>query len=109
MADPIVRRMQAPELSTYLENYQPLLIDVREHWEFEICHLADSINIPMGQIPQYMETISEAPECVIICHHGIRSLQVIRYLLQYKMEHLINLDGGIDAWAREVDLNMPLY
>ena len=109
MADPIVQRMQATELSTYLENSQPLLIDVREPWEFEICHLADSINIPMAQIPHYLETISEAQECVMICHHGVRSLHVIRYLQQYKMGHLINLEGGVDTWAREVDLNMPLY
>jgi rhodanese-related sulfurtransferase len=109
MADPIVQRMQATELSTYLQNSQPLLIDVREPWEFEICHLADSINIPMAQIPHYLEIISEARECVMICHHGVRSLHVIRYLQQYKMGHLINLEGGVDTWAREVDLNMPLY
>ena len=104
-----MQRMNAPELSTYLENAQPLLIDVREPWEFEICHLSGSINIPMGRVPQYLEMISEARECVMICHHGVRSLHVIRYLQQYKMGELINLEGGVDAWAREVDLNMPLY
>ena len=104
-----MQRMNALELSAYLENSQPLLIDVREPWEFEICHLSGSINIPMGRIPQYLEMISEAPECVMICHHGVRSLHVIRYLQQYQMGELINLEGGIDAWAREVDLNMALY
>ncbi len=101
--------MAAAELSTYLRNAKPLLIDVREPWEFEICQLPGSTNIPMGQIPQHLETICQAQECVIICHHGVRSMNVIQYLLRQKTEHLINLDGGVDAWAREVDTDMPLY
>jgi rhodanese-related sulfurtransferase len=101
--------MSVTELHAYLLNAEPLLIDVREPWEFEICQLADSINIPMGQIPQHLEIIGQAQKCVMICHHGVRSMNVIRYLLQQKMEHLINLDGGLDAWAREVDSDMPLY
>ncbi len=101
--------MAAAELSTYLRNAKPLLIDVREPWEFEICQLPGSTNIPMGQIPQHLETICQAQECVIICHHGVRSMNVIQYLLRQKTEHLINLDGGVDAWAREVDADMPLY
>ena len=101
--------MAAAELRNYLQNAKPLLIDVREPWEFEICQLPDSTNIPMGQIPQYLETIRQAQECVIICHHGVRSMNVIQYLLQQNIEHLINLDGGVDAWAREVDADMPLY
>ena len=101
--------MAAAELRNYLQNAKPLLIDVREPWEFEICQLPDSTNIPMGQIPQYLETIRQAQECVIICHHGVRSMNVIQYLLQQNIEHLINLDGGVDAWAREVDSDMPLY
>jgi len=101
--------MSAIELYTYLQNAKPLLIDVRESWEFDICQLAGSINIPMGQIPQHLETIRQAPETIMICHHGVRSMNVIQYLLQQKIDQLINLDGGVDAWAREVDTDMPLY
>jgi rhodanese-related sulfurtransferase len=101
--------MQAPELCAYLENSRPLLIDVREPWEFEICHLPGSVNIPMGEIMEHLKTIREAGECVMICHHGVRSLQVIEYLQQQDIKHMINLEGGVDAWAREVDINMPLY
>jgi len=101
--------MQASELSAYLENSEPLLVDVREPWEFEICHLPGSVNIPMGQVAQHLETIREARECVMICHHGVRSLRVIEYLQQQDIQHMINLEGGVDAWAREVDKNMPLY
>ena len=101
--------MSATELYAYLQNTKPLLIDVREPWEFDICQLVGSINIPMGQIPQHLETIRQAPEAVMICHHGIRSMNAIQYLLRQKIDRLINLDGGVDAWAREVDPDMPLY
>jgi len=104
-----VQKIQANELSDYLQNSEPLLVDVREPWEFEICRIPGSINIPMGQVPQHLETIREATECVMICHHGVRSLNVIRYLQQQGIEHSINLEGGVDAWARAVDVNMPLY
>jgi len=101
--------MQVPELCTYLENSRPLLIDFREPWEFEICHLSGSVNIPMGEIAQHLKTIREARECVMICHHGARSVQVIEHLRQQGIRHMINLEGGVDAWARLVDKNMPLY
>ena len=104
-----VQRLQATELAAYLQNSEPLLIDVREPWEFEICHINGSINIPMAQIPQHLQTIREVPECVMICHHGVRSMHVIQYLQQQKFEHLINLEGGVEAWAREVDADMPVY
>ncbi len=86
-----------------------MLFDGREPWEFEICQIRDSINIPMAQIPGQLETIRDAQECVMICHHGIRSMNIIQYLNQQNIEHLINLDGGVDAWARKVDVTMPLY
>ena len=104
-----MQRMKASELAQYLTTSKPLLVDVREPWEFEICQLADSINIPMATIPNNLQPIQAADECVIICHHGVRSMNVIRYLMQQDIEHLINLDGGVDAWAQAVDRDMALY
>ena len=101
--------MSAFETNQHLQHSKPLLVDVREPWEFEICHIDNSINIPMGQIAQHLERLRNAQECVVICHHGLRSMNVIQYLLQQDIDHVVNLDGGIDAWAREIDLNMPLY
>ena len=89
--------MQAIELAEHLKNSQPLLIDVREPWEFDICHLEDSTNIPMGQIPQHLSMIGAAEECVVICHHGVRSLHVIQYLQNQRIDRLINLEGGVEA------------
>lgn len=104
-----MRRMNAPQLAAYLEDADPLLLDVREPWEFEICHIDGSINLPMSQLPRQLERLDGAEEIVVICHHGIRSLQVAGYLQQQYDGELINLDGGVDAWAREVDSAMALY
>jgi rhodanese-related sulfurtransferase len=47
---------------------------------------------------------------VVICHHGIRSLQVARYLEEHLgFSNVINLAGGVDAWARDVDRQMAVY
>jgi rhodanese-related sulfurtransferase len=101
--------MTAPQLAAHLQQTKPLLLDVREPWEFGICHIDGSINVPMGQIPQSVDQFQDAEEIVVICHHGIRSRHVIRFLQQQITDGLINLDGGLDAWAREVDVDMPLY
>lgn len=104
-----MQRMQPAELADYLTHAKPLLIDVREPWEFEICQLENSVNIPMARIPNHLAQIREAEECVIICHHGVRSMNVIQYLLQQDINNLINLDGGVDGWAQTVDRDMALY
>jgi rhodanese-related sulfurtransferase len=101
--------MSATEMAAHLQQASPLLLDVREPWEFEICHIEGSTNLPMGQIPQRVEDLPESGEIVVICHHGVRSQQVIRFLQGQMTASLINLDGGVDAWAREVDRDMPLY
>jgi len=86
-----------------------MLLDVREPWEFEICNIDGSINIPMGQISQQLGELQTANEIVVICHHGVRSQQVIRFLQQRSGATLVNLDGGVDAWARVIDPDMPVY
>jgi len=101
--------MSAPELAAHLQQASPLLLDVREPWEFDICHIAGSNNLPMGQIQQRVEELADSGEIVVICHHGVRSQQVILFLQGQMDASLINLDGGVDAWAREVDRDMPLY
>lgn len=104
-----MQHMDAAQLAEYLKTSKPQLIDVREPWEFEICALEDSINIPMAQIPRHLSTFTTVKVSVVICHHGVRSLHVIQYLQQQGIESLINLDGGVDAWAHLIDKNMPLY
>ena len=103
--------MSAVELRNYLQfsHATPLLLDVREPWEYEKCHLEDSLLIPMRQIPSAMNELDQDQEIIVICHHGIRSRSVAMYLANNEFSQVINLTGGIDAWAKQVDHTMPTY
>ncbi len=103
--------MTPVELEHYLEQTTtlPLLLDVRENWEFEICSIEDSQLIPMGQIPTKIDQLDKKQEIVVICHHGIRSANVCHYLEHEGFEKMVNLSGGVDAWARDVDHDMAVY
>ena len=97
------------ELKQYLALNQPLLLDVREQWEWDKCHFDDAKLLPMGQIMANIDTFDKSAELVIICHHGIRSMQVARYFESIGFTNVINLKGGIDAWAKNIDSSMALY
>lgn len=88
---------------------EPLLLDVREPWEFQVCAIDGSQLVPMRTIPQAVQELDPDRETVVICHHGIRSREVAFYLEQAGFNNVVNLDGGVAAWARDVDPNMPTY
>lgn len=88
---------------------KPMLLDVREPWEVARCMLADSVHIPMRQVPARLEELDRDGEIVVICHHGIRSSQVAHFLEAQGFTKVYNLMGGVDAWAREVDPKMEKY
>lgn len=88
---------------------RPLLLDVREPWEFELAHIAGAQHIPMREIPQRVDEIDRSHPTVVICHHGVRSLQVVAFLERMGYNNLHNLTGGIDAWSREVDPSVRVY
>lgn len=85
----------------------PLLLDVREAREFDICHLPDSVLIPMGQIATRAAELDPARPTVVICHHGIHSRHVALYLDHLAFETVINLEGGVERWATGLDPRMP--
>ena len=97
------------ELYEYLQDHQPILLDVREPEEFAICHIENSLLIPMGEISSRIQELDEDDEIICICHHGMRSMQVAMYLQSQGFNKLINLTGGIEAWAANVDPNMQRY
>ncbi len=106
-----MREMDAATLSEYLERCDtpPLLLDVRQPWEFDVCRIEGSQLIPMGQLPRKLAELDPEQETVVICHHGIRSRSVGRYLEQQGFSKVINLSGGVDQWAKQVDNTMPTY
>ena len=86
-----------------------LLLDVRIDEETAVCALPDSVHIPMNLIPLRSNELPDGLPIVVYCHHGIRSLHTAMYLADAGFETLYNLQGGIDAWAAQIDENMARY
>lgn len=103
--------MTAQQLRERLNNDEPtpLLLDVREPSEFEYCHIENSVLIPMGDIVHQHTELDVEQEIVVICHHGIRSRQVAFYLEQQNFSKVLNLTGGVEAWAESVEPTMSRY
>jgi adenylyltransferase/sulfurtransferase len=85
------------------------LLDVRETWEAEIASLPGAVLVPLGSLPDVIDKLDPQEEWVVYCHHGIRSQQAVDYMRQRGFEHVSNLEGGIDAWARDNDPSMARY
>ena len=87
---------------------RPVLLDVREPWEFELARLEGSKLIPMSQLQERFTELDPASETVVICHHGNRSSYVTRALQRAGFEKVLNLEGGLEAYS-SVDESVPRY
>ncbi len=107
-----MQHIRPVELKAWLEDAgrpRPILLDVREPWEFERCHIEGAVSMPMNGIPARTQELPTDREIVVICHHGVRSFHVARFLEHNGFQNIINLTGGVDAWAKEADPTMPTY
>lgn len=91
----------------------PLLLDVREPWEFALAAIRvegwRTLHIPMSDIPARVGELDPRRPVVCICHHGLRSAQVVAFLERQGFDAAYNLGGGIDAWSQQVDPGVPRY
>ncbi len=86
------------------------LLDVREPWEFETAHIENAKLMPMGDVPSRAnQELDPEEHIVVICHHGVRSMNVTAWLRQQGFEKAQSMRGGIDAWSRTVDSKVPKY
>lgn len=86
------------------------LLDVREPWEFETAHMPGAKLVPMGDIPSRAhQELDPEDHIVVVCHHGVRSMNVTAWLRQQGFENAQSMRGGIDAWSRRVDGTVPVY
>ncbi|MCQ9328855.1 rhodanese-like domain-containing protein [Pelistega suis] len=85
------------------------LLDVRQDDEVAYAHIKGYQHIPMHLIPIRHAEINDDKPLVIYCHHGMRSYQVGLFLANMGFENIYNLQGGIDAWSKEIDPSVPLY
>jgi rhodanese-related sulfurtransferase len=85
------------------------LLDVREPWEVALGTLPEATAIPMSKLPDEFHMIPADRPLVVLCHHGQRSGHVTAWLRRQGYDNAINLEGGIDAWARTVDPTVATY
>ncbi|NNE08841.1 MAG: molybdopterin-synthase adenylyltransferase MoeB [Gemmatimonadetes bacterium] len=86
-----------------------LVLDVRDPHEIAICALEDFLHIPMMEIPQRFEELDRSKEILCLCRTGVRSGQVAMFLAHQGFRNVRNVAGGIVAWAKEIDPEMPTY
>ncbi len=97
----IERRAQGADLT---------LLDVREDWETTLAPVpSPNVHIPMGQIADRLTELDPNKTTVVICRSGGRSLEVARFLSTQGFGSVFNLGGGILAWSRDVDPQIPQY
>jgi rhodanese-related sulfurtransferase len=100
----------AAEAAQILRENGARLVDVRETWEFDTTRIEDSLHLPMGEVPTRAHKELDVDErLIIVCHHGVRSMNVTAWLRRQGFENAQSLRGGIDAWSLEVDPNVTRY
>jgi rhodanese-related sulfurtransferase len=107
-----VQQISTQDLAAWLADAkrpQPVLLDVREPWEFEKARIAGAQLVPMREIVSRAAELDPQSEVVVLCHLGGRSMQVALFLEKQGFSRVHNLVGGVDAWARTVDPAVPVY
>src|SRR5580704_8587477 len=98
------------DAAALLKDGSARLIDVREPWEFSTARIEGSILIPMGDVPaRAHQELDPEERLVVLCHHGMRSMNVTVWLRNQGFENAQSLRGGIDAWSAEIDPTVPRY
>lgn len=87
----------------------PVVIDVREPWEYAHCRIDGSLSVPLGELPARLRELPVERELVLVCHHGSRSQNAAQWLAQNGYANVHNLRGGIEAWAVEIDPAVRRY
>ena len=99
------------EVKGKLDATEPFtLLDGREPWEFETARIEGAKLMPMGDVPSRAhQELDPEDQIIVVCHHGVRSMNVTVWLRQQGFEKVRSMRGGIDAWSRRVDGRVPVY
>jgi rhodanese-related sulfurtransferase len=87
----------------------PLLLDVREPDERAFCNLGPGPHVPTGEIQFKWNSLPRDEHILVYCHHGMRSLAVTRFLREKGYGRVQSMQGGIEAWSRQIDPSVPRY
>jgi rhodanese-related sulfurtransferase len=100
----------AADAAALLKEKQARLVDVREPWEFAKTSIEGSLLMPMGEVPGRVNAELDPDErLLVLCHHGVRSMNVTVWMRNQGFEQAQSVRGGIDAWSREVNPHLPRY
>jgi rhodanese-related sulfurtransferase len=106
----MVETIAATELAARLAAGDALvLLDVRTARELAICALPGSVHVPLHELAERVDELDRDATIVCVCHHGVRSAGAAAFLDSQGFPRVLNLDGGVDAWAARVDRSMPRY
>lgn len=108
----MVQQIHPTDVKAKLDAGEPVvLLDVRQPEEYAICHIAGSVLIPLGELPQRAGEleIPDGATVVVYCHHGMRSLNGAMFLTQVGIPNAVSMAGGIEAWSTQVDASVPRY
>jgi sulfur-carrier protein adenylyltransferase/sulfurtransferase len=109
-SDGAVPSVSVQELKRKMDAREPLtLVDVREPWEYDIAQITGSRLIPLGELEERLTELPREGMLVMQCHSGGRSEHGTRLLRQAGFTNVYNLEGGIEAWSRDVDPTVPRY
>ncbi len=107
----------ATQMKALHPDHTPVLLDVREAWELQTAAIANDVgtngfqvvHMPMRAVPARYPELDKQQPVACLCHHGARSMQVALFLENNGFTQVVNVQGGIHAWATEVDARVPLY
>lgn len=86
-----------------------ILLDIREPWEVAKARIEPSVHMPFTHLLENLEDFDKSQKIVVYCHLGIRSLNACVFLREQGFKDVLSLEGGIEAWAQQVDKSIPLY
>lgn len=82
---------------------------IREEDEYNFCKVEGFELIPLSQMQQRYDEVPKDRPVYVMCHHGMRSMQVTRYLRTRGFRAVSNVEGGIEAWSTKIDPKVPRY
>ena len=105
-----IPQLSSRELAARLASgMTPVILDVREPWEYDIAHLPGSRLVPLVDLQRAAPSLDKNDDYVILCHRGMRSELAAGWLQTHGFKHVSNLEGGIDSWSLTVDPRVARY
>lgn len=96
---PRIKSVSTTELAERLKAAKPVVIDVREPYEFAAGHVPKAINVPLGQLRGRVAEFDADAETYVICQSGNRSAQGTKLLTKAGFTAVANVAGGTSAWS----------